>query len=254
MNLPLNKILINLKIVFSKLVFTFLLLIFAEPSYAVSSEALSCLVNPSKVVNVASPVPGVVDELYIKKGDYLSKGQVILKLNSEIEKVSLRSAQVQVEFFKRKLHRNDELLKQKLVSELEQDELKIDLLQAELKMNEVESTLALKTLKSPLSGVVQKKMVEAGELVGQKPVLQILQLNPLYIEVIFPKAFYEQMNLGRHLSFVTSLGSKQQHFSGKVIVKDPIIDVASETFGVRVQVANPGYEIVAGQKCEVVGQ
>lgn len=250
MNLTLKINPKKLKMV-AKAVFIFTLIL-GEASYAASSEALSCLVNPSKVVNVASPVPGVVDELYVQKGDYLNKGQVILKLNSKIEKVTLRSAQAQVDFFKRKLHRNDDLLKQKLVSELEQDELKIELLQAELKMNEVESTLALKTLKSPLSGVVQQKMVEAGELVGQKPVLQILQLDPLYIEVIFPKALYEQMNLGQQLSFTTTLGAKQQQFLGKVIVKDAIIDVASETFGVRVQVANPNNKIVAGQKCEVV--
>ena len=214
-------------------------------------NALSCLINPSKTVNIASPVVGVVDALYVKKGDILKKDQVILTLNSEVEKVNLRSAQAQVDFFERKLGRNKELLKQKLVSELEKDELTIDLQQARLKLDEAQSTLSLKTLKSPLAGVVHQKMIEEGELVGQKPVLQVLQLNPLYVEVIFAQNHYNDIQVQQVLNITTQLGGQAQPFSGTVLVKDAIIDAASETFGVRVQVENTHNQLIAGQKCQL---
>lgn len=228
-----------------------LLVSLAQVVKADTLPALSCLVNPSQVVDIASPVAGVVEKLYVKKGDSLSKGQKILVLNSDLEKLAVKSAKSQVDFFQRKLKRNDGLLKQNLISAHERDELEMELHQAKLKLNEVKSSLQLKTLKSPLSGVVHQKLVDVGELVTQEPVLQVIQLNPLFVEVVLPQALYSEFRLKQVLQFSAENGGLKQAFSGKVIVKDAIIDAASETFSLRVEVANPNLSILAGLKCSV---
>lgn len=228
------------------------LLVLVWLSFSVAADklpALSCLVNPSKVVDIASPVSGVVEKLYVKQGDQLKKGQKILRLNADLEQVAVKSAKNQVDFFTRKIRRNQDLLKQNLISAHEQDELEMELHQAQLKLNEMQAGLALKTIKSPLSGVVHQKLIEEGELVTQQPVLQVIQLNPLYVEVVLPQSYYGQLHKG-HLLFFKTLPD-QQAFEGQLLVKDAMIDAASETFSIRVEVENADHALVAGIKCDV---
>jgi len=103
-----------------------------------------------------------------------------------------------------------------------------------------------------MSGVVHKKMIEVGELVNQKPVLEVLQLNPLFVELLFYGQDYRNIIKGQKMEFSVLLGDKEHMFEGLVTVKDALIDAASETFGVRVEVANLSNTLIAGLKCQLI--
>lgn len=224
----------------------------APPVLSQIPSALSCLITPSKTVQLASPVVGVVEQIYVSRGDRLKKDQVVLTLKSELERVVLKSAQAQVEFYERKIERNKALVKQNLVSGAEQDELMMELALSRLKLNEAESNLALKTIKSPMSGVVHQKMIEVGELVNQKPVVEILQLNPLFVELLFEGHGYNALMVGQTMRFSVKQDQQALAFEGVVTVKDSLIDAASETFGVRVEVDNHANQLIAGLKCQLL--
>jgi multidrug efflux pump subunit AcrA (membrane-fusion protein) len=81
--------------------------------------------------------------------------------------------------------------------------------------------------------------------------LRLAQINPLNIEVIAPARLFGSVRVG--MSGQVSLAP---FFPGthqaKVVVVDKVIDAASGTMGVRLQLPNPDYKIPAGIKCSVV--
>jgi multidrug efflux pump subunit AcrA (membrane-fusion protein) len=71
------------------------------------------------------------------------------------------------------------------------------------------------------------------------------------VEVIVPATMFGSVRVG-----MSGRVSLEPLFSGalqaKVVVVDKLIDAASGTFGVRLQLANPDNKIPAGIRCSVV--
>lgn len=213
------------------------------------ADVLSCLLEPSQQTDVSAQTTGVVQRVFVERGDKVSKGQPLLELHHGLESAALSSAKQKANFALRKLERNSELLEKKLLSEYESDELYTEHSLALLAVKEAEEKLTQKKLQSPIDGVVTRRMIAVGEFVGVDPVLTLVSLNPLYAELVLTAADYKQLATLRAARL--QVGEKQ--VSAKVLLVDPVIDAASGTFGMRLQVDNPNGDIPAGLPCVVTG-
>lgn len=215
--------------------------------------ALECLLEPSMVVNVGSPVDGVLEQVLVDRGDHVRKGQVVARLQSAVEAASVKVSEARVEFSRRKVERNESLFAQQLISAQERDEMVTEALlnQEELKRNQ--ETLKLRTIVSPLDGVVVERRLAPGESIrtDKSVVLRLAQINPLHVEVIAPAELFGSLHVGTAGSV-----NLEPFFPGayraRVTVVDKLIDAASGTLGVRLQLPNPNNKIPAGIKCTVV--
>ena len=82
-----------------------------------------CLVEPYMVVNVGSPVDGVLAQVTVNRGDRVRKGQVVARLQSGVEAAAVKLSEARVEFGRRKAERNESLYEKQLISAQERDEL-----------------------------------------------------------------------------------------------------------------------------------
>ena len=109
------------------------------------------------------------------------------------------------------------------------------------------------SVKSPINGVVTERLLNPGEVaelgVGQKPILKIAQLDPLRVEVILPIQMYGQVKAGTSVEIVPDppIGGK---YAATIQVVDKVIDAASATFAVRVELPNTTYALPAGIRCK----
>ncbi|MCF6354894.1 MAG: efflux RND transporter periplasmic adaptor subunit [Candidatus Polarisedimenticolaceae bacterium] len=62
--------------------------------------------------------------------------------------------------------------------------------------------------------------------------------------------YYGLIEQGMKVEIKLGVPMKGQ-FTGTVTVVDQMIDAASATFGVRVEMPNPGFKVLAGLNCEV---
>lgn len=211
-----------------------------------------CVVEPSMVVNVGSPVDGVLEFVAVDRGGEVEKGQVVAKLQSGVETASVELTRSRIEFDRRKVERNETLFEKQLISAQERDEMVTEatLHQGELK-KEVEN-LKLRTIVSPINGVVVERQLGPGELIraDKSVVLKLAQLNPLNVEVITPAALFGSVRVGMTGSVNLAPFFKGK-YRAKVVVVDKLIDSASGTFWVRLQLPNPGNRIPAGIRCQV---
>ena len=241
-----------------------------------AAQTLDCLVNPYMVVAVSFPTEGVLDAVNVDRGDLVKEGQVLATLESSVERATvalatarakvesaLKSNQVRLDFGVRKFVRTDEMYQKNLVPLKELDEAEtqkvladLGILEAkenrqiaELDLERARAALGQRTLKSPVTGVVTERLLSPGEFVRGTPIVKLAQIHPLRVEVIAPVALLGKLSPGMTAEVLPESPIGGVHHA-KVTVVDRVVDAASGTFGVRLEVPNPNYRLPAGLKCK----
>jgi RND family efflux transporter MFP subunit len=241
-------------------------------------RTLDCVIEPSATVKIGSAVEGILREVAVKRGDQVKKGDVLARLDEELERltaelaklraevdVEVRSGQTQLNFRRRETKRMDNLRAKKVLAESEHDKaqveerlarLSVEAATAENKIAQVEhqraqENLSRRTIFSPLDAVVVDVGLSPGEYVHeQAPLMTIAAVDPLYVEVFVPVAYFGKITKGMHAEVVPEepVGGS---YMAEVTVVDQVFDPASRTFGVRLQLPNPDYRLPAGLRCKV---
>jgi RND family efflux transporter MFP subunit len=256
----------------------YVLALLAVPALA-SAQDYDCLIEARQTVDIRSPVEGLVETVTVDRGDLVKKGQVVVTMESGPERAALaiarsrakmtgpvEAAQARVEFAKTKEKRQEELYRQNFVSSSALDEARTErkLAESEVrvafenqKLAELEGTraeelLAMRVIRSPLTGVVVERLLDPGEFATtniKDPILKLAEIDPLNVEVVLPASKFGRIKKGDRAEVVPETSSTRH--PAKVSVVDRVIDGASGTFGVRLELRNPNGEIPAGAKCTV---
>ena len=247
---------------------------------AASAEAFDCLIEPNQTVDVRSSVEGVIEKVHVQRGDRVRAGQVLVQLESAAETSAvqlararaeaqgrLTSAQNRLEYADKKFRRAEQLQAQAFVSAQARDEADAEkrILEAELRQaredrdqasyehRHAQDLLNRRTLRSPFNGVVLDRMLNPGDLAeagtGRKPILKLVQVEPLRVEVVLPLAAYGKLKTRTAAMIVPEgIGGR---YPATVSVIDSVFDTASGTFGVRLELPNAGAKVPAGIRCRV---
>lgn len=250
----------------------------AQPDGNRGSTRFDCVIEPWQVVKLASPVVGVIARLDVDRGDVVTKGQVLGKLEDGVEEATLalaeakarneyaiKAARARLEFLRGKQRRTGQLVARSFASQASADEAQAEARVAEEQLNEAklnleiaklevgraEEVLEQRTLYSPIDGIVVERLLVPGEYRNeQTPILTLAETSPLRVEVFVPTAFYGQIYEGSE-----ALVFPEQPISGAytavVTVVDRVLDAASGTFGVRLRLPNPTLSLPAGVRCRI---
>jgi len=235
------------------------------------------LIEPSMIVNIGSPVPGILESVKVDRGDMVRKGQTLATLESGVEKATMvlakaraemeqtiRAGEARLEFSLRKQKRFEELYKKKVIPFTDMDEARTA---SELALVELEEAKENKriagleyrrsvavvnrmSIHSSIAGVVMERFLSPGERVEDEPVLKLAQIDPLYVEVFAPVELLGAIKVGMPAD-VTPEEPVGKVYKARVKIVDRVVDAASGTFGVRLELPNPKYLLPAGLKCQV---
>ena len=238
------------------------------------------MIEARQHIEVRSPVEAVIESIRVKRGDFVSKGQVLATLESGPERAAvalaqsrakmlgeIRAAEARLEIAEKKASRADELFKQNFISANARDESQAELKLAteELRrardtqrLNELEATraaevLALRTIRSPFDGVVVEVLLRPGEfgaITFKDPIMKLAEIHPLHVEAVLPVSLYGQVRTGQRAVVMPEQPVGGRHET-TVAVVDRIVDAASGTFGVRLELPNKKHTIPAGVRCRV---
>ena len=257
---------------------TGLLMALAAEAGSVGDEIFDCVIQPTEVVELSSSVSGIIGTIGVDRSDPVEKDQVVAQLQSDVEQAQVElsrqragfdgeivSKRASLAFAKRKQQRTQKLFNKKAVPFHVLDEAKTDAVlaatelrnaeqnkrMAELELERAQATLALRTVRSPVSGVVVERLKSPGEFVEDKPILRIAKLDPLRVEVIVPVEKYGTISTGMRAEVTPELARKRKYIA-EVSIVDKVVDAASGTFGVRLELPNPGNFIPGGLRCSLI--
>lgn len=248
----------------------------ATGSLALAGQPLVCLIQPSKIAEVGTSVTGVIEDIRVERGDYVKKGQVIAVLRGDVERAALdvaqskaqadadvQASQASVEYSRQRLERAVDLYKKKFISEQALDQTRTEFQVAEQKLAQAKeqrriwdrelglakSQLAQRTITSPISGIVAERYLSTGERVEERSVARVVSINPLHVEVMVPAAHFGKIKTGMTATVMPEL-PEASPVTAKVTLVDKLIDGASNTFRVRLNVPNGDQSLPAGLRCK----
>ena len=252
-----------------------------DASYAAGAKdapsGFDCLIEPNMIIDINSSVQGKIENILVQRSDMIEEGQLLVELESEIEKatVALAAARIDMDaelnerrvshaFAKRKLARFDVMFQDEVVPLHTKDEVATETRLAKLQLQEAieaktiaklefkraQAFLNQRTVKSPITGVVVERFKSPGEFVEDEPILRIAQLDPLSVEVILPASMFGTIATGQ-LASISPEAPKDGQYQAEVTIVDRVIDASSGTFGVRLELPNPDHKLPGGLKCTV---
>jgi RND family efflux transporter MFP subunit len=244
-----------------------------------SLTGLDCMIEPHSVADVSTREEGVIEQILVKRGDVVKRGQVVAKLESGLEKIAfefaaaraamqgeVQAGEAKLEYMRRQQQRISELYKDRAVAFNEQDKAETDVRLAETELQvardnhalmQIERAraaqqLELRSIRSPVDGVIVDILLVPGESVEDRAreIMTIAEVSPLNVEVIFPAELFGAVRVGTQAE-ISPLIPGAAVRAAEVTVVDRTIDAASATFRVQLQLDNADLAIPGGIRCNV---
>jgi RND family efflux transporter MFP subunit len=264
-------------LVMRKAVLCSLGLVAAQP-WAQSAE-FDCLMEPRREVTISGSIEALITNVKVDRGDYVKKGDVIVEFESGVERASAELAKFRSEmesevearrarqvYAQAKYSRSMELQKKSFISPQELEEVVAERRLADAELREAQDSrklaqyefkratevVRLRSLRSPVSGVVVDRYMHPGEIseVGAKPILKLAEISMLHVEAILPISAYGQIAQG-DVATVRPEAPIGGSYAARIVVVDSVLDSASGTFGVRLELPNEDRKLPAGARCRV---
>jgi len=235
------------------------------------------LIEPYEMVNVGTPVEGVIEHVEVQRSAFVQKGDPLVRLESSVERAVVERSQALISFegeiklqeerlaFAQRIHaRIEELFKSEAISAEKKDEAATNVtlaraslqkaqeskMLAQIDLKHAQAILDQRTINSPISGIVVERFVSPGEFIDNQPLLRLVQLDPLRVEVVLPAEMFRDIKPGMEANVTPELPADGS-YKATVTIVDRVIDPASGTFGVRLELPNPDYQLPGGLKCTV---
>jgi membrane fusion protein (multidrug efflux system) len=202
-------------------------------------------------VMVSSDLPGTVTKINFDSGKAVHEGDILVELDTREERAQLASLEAQRDLAKVNYARNEQLVKEGVISRLEYDQATAQQKQTEANVGQIRATIERKTIRAPFSGTLGIRKVNLGQyLSAGNAVVQLQALNPIYVNFGLPQQALGQVRVGRSLR-VTSEDLPGKAFTGKVTALDSVIDQTTRNVQVQATLANPEGKLQPGMFVQV---
>ena len=223
-------------------------LLVTVPALAEPVPEIDCLIEPNMMIELSSPAAGVLDTILVDRSDAVKKGQVVATLKSDVEQVKVKASQETLNLSRAEQKRSVELYRDNAITLSEKEQADHEVALNELEVEHSQANLELRKIRSPIDGVVADRYLVPGEFIEDNPILKLAQLDPLRVEVVAPVTYFGRVKTGAHAQIKTEFGSFE-NLVATVVVVDKVVDAASGTFGIRLELQNKDYLIPGGLKC-----
>lgn len=238
----------------------------AEQVTLIEEVPLSGTVISPRVAKLSTEVSGIVETMNVEIGDRVKVGDVILRLNSELDELSLAAARAmteqasqELEDAKRRLADAEALAKQQTVSaneiKLLSAEVRIDGATVERFRAEQQGQAALlrrHTLSAPFAGVISRKLVEQGEWIQPgDAVVELAAITGLRVDFQAPQFVYAKLDNTTEVN-VKLDALPGQTFTGNIETVIQVTDPTTRTFLIRVALSDPEVKLMPGMSASAV--
>lgn len=212
----------------------------AEVEYDVESTFVEAIGTSRALrsVELESSVTGEVSEVTIAAGERVEKGQVLLRLDDQDERLAVELAEVEFADAQRLLDRYQRSVNSGGVTQSDLDIASSEVDRARIALERAKVQLDYHTIKAPFSGHVGMTDIDPGAWVGPDTVLTTLDdRSTLLVRFQLPELLFGKLAVGD----VIRMSTWSDSFSlaeGKIVDVGSRVDETRRTFSVRAYVDN----------------
>ena len=181
---------------------------------------------------------GLVTAVYIKEGDYVKKGQLLLKMDDKVLRQQIKVSETQLMLAKELYQRTKNLWEQNIGSEVQLLQAKTQVEALERSIETAQEQIKLFTVYAPAEGVADVVDVKVGELfTGASqlgPQIRIVNNKTLKAVVEVPENYMTRVRAGSPV--IVTLPDTDQSFSSVVRRSSQLINPNTRTFTIEASI------------------
>lgn len=194
---------------------------------------------------IGSEGSGRIIKLNIEEGSKVGQGTVLAKLDDEMLRLQIENLEVSIEGQKNDDQRYSTLSNQNAVPAVQAEKSKLSIRSSEIQKKQLQKQLAATQIKAPFGGVITKKLVDLGSVIGAgSPVVEITDISSLKLTVNVPERDILKFKMNQTVTINVDV-LDESTLTGKVSNISVQAD-KSHNFKVQVLVKNPKQQLRAG--------
>ncbi|MBN9269489.1 MAG: efflux RND transporter periplasmic adaptor subunit [Mesorhizobium sp.] len=205
--------------------------------------------NATVAVNPYSS--GRLTEILVRAGAHVEVGQVIARLDSEVEQIALDKAVATRDDAKAKVERLRALRASNAATAVQLSDAELELRNDELSVHDAQVTLDRRSVVSPIAGTVGILPIAAGNYVtSASAIATVDDRSSIMVDFWVPERFAAAVKVDAPVT-ATLLASPKDVFTGTVTAIDNRVDEKSRTLWVQATIANPADSLRAGMSFQI---
>ena len=221
-----------------------------SPAFADGAQTYVGIVEEREGTAVSFTGMGVVKRVLVSEGQAVSHGQLIAEMDDTQARNLLSGAEAQMTQANDALERYKMLHDNGSLPEVQWVEIQSKVAQAKSQLEVAKKNLADCRLTAPVSGIVGKKLVGAGETaLPSQAVVTILDISSVKVKVAVPEA--EISGINATTPSTINVEAAQISVRGGRIEKGIQADALTHTYDVRISVPNGDRKLLPGMVASV---
>ncbi len=216
-----------------------------EPQEVTEKASFAGTVVAEDTARLSTRIAGFVEKIYVKTGDKVKKGQLLIKVDPKDLIAQRESLLAQIEATKARVwaakRTYERLLALKDVggvteqqldnAKAQYEALKNSVKAMEASLRAIDNNLRYAEIKAPFDGIVSAKWVNEGDFVGPGRLLLNIDKPPYEVLVFLPERFFGKVKVGDKLE--VEINGKT--IEAPVVEVAPALDPSSRSFLVKVK-------------------
>ena len=207
-------------------------------------------VEENQATAVSFTSMGMVTREYVTEGQPVRRGQLIAVMDDTQAKNFLNGAEAGMQQANDALQRYGMLHDNGSLPEVKWVEVQSKVAQAKSQLEIARKNLADCSLTAPVSGIIGKKLINAGETaLPSQTVVTILDISKVKVKVSVPDT--EISSIAENTPTSVKVDAIDMVFDGGRIEKGVQADMLTRTYDIRINVQNPGGKLLPGMVASV---
>ncbi len=222
----------------------------AEPATLENKMVIGGSLRSNEEIDLMAEVAGKITGIHFKEGEVVKKGQLLVKINDDELRASLRRLEAGRKLAKDNETRLKSLLSKGGISQQEYETAATEVNSLDEEMNRVEAQIGKTSIIAPFPGRVGLRSVSEGSFVAPNTkIASLVNDDPVKLDFSVPEKFASAIVPGQQVKFF--MHGLDSPFVATVYAKEPRIDEATRTLSVRAESPNKDGKLLPGSFARV---
>jgi RND family efflux transporter MFP subunit len=199
-------------------------------------------IDSDKNLKLYPEIPGIIKSLYVKEGQKVSKGMVLVELSNKGIMAQIEQMKLQVKLAKTIYERQLSLWKDKIGSEIQFLQAETNYLSLKKNIDQLEFQITKSKIIAPFDGIIDELIADPGSNVspGITPVLRIINLDVVKVKAEVPETHISKIKINSEVFIYTPVLSST--VVSKISAVGNIINPNNRNFRIEVMLKNNDYD------------
>jgi membrane fusion protein (multidrug efflux system) len=188
-------------------------------------------------VTAYSLAPGVITAIYVKPGQHVSRGQVLVQLDASVLNEQIAQAETQVSLNRTLYDRQKNLWDQKIGTEVQYLQAQTALQSSQKNVAALRQQADTYRITSPINGTIDQMDLKLGQAInaasGVANGIRIVNADVLKVKADVPESYATSINQGDNVKVV--FPDANDSLMLKVTFAAKVIDAGSRSFGIEIK-------------------